>query len=87
MAMKACSDWLLKLLLSFVIRLAKLFTSIYKTPTGSTAEFRATSPVSPATETKDPPPKPNVSIAVARSSWGANETSPLEGKVSHFISS
>ncbi|RMX55440.1 hypothetical protein pdam_00019381 [Pocillopora damicornis] len=34
---------------------------------GSTAEFRATSPVSPATETKDLPPKPNVSIAVARS--------------------
>ena len=67
MAMKAFSDWLLKLLLSFVIRLAKLFTIIYKTPTGSTAEFRATSPVSPATETKDLPPKPNVSIAVAPS--------------------
>ena len=67
MAMKARSDWLLKLLLSFAIRLAKLFTIIYKTPTGSTAEFRATSPVSLATETKDPPPKPNVSIAVARS--------------------
>ena len=64
MAMKACSDWLLKLLLSFAIRLAKLFTIIYKTPTGSTAEFRATSPVSPATET---PPKPNVSIVVAPS--------------------
>ena len=71
MVMKARSDWLLKLLLSFAIRLAKLFTSIYKTPTacltGSTAEFRATSPVSPATETKDPPPKPNVSIAVTPS--------------------
>ena len=67
MVMKARSDWLLKLVLSFAIRLAKLFTSIYKTPTGSTAEFRVTSPVSPATETKDPPPKSNVSIAVTPS--------------------
>ena len=69
MAMKARSDWLLKLLLSFAIRLAKLFTIIYKTPTayptGSTAGFRATSPC--ISETKDPPPKPNVSIAVAPS--------------------
>ena len=71
MTMKARSDWLLKLLLSFAIRLAKLFTIIYKTPTayptGSTARFRQHSPVSPATETKDPPPKHNVSIAVAPS--------------------
>ena len=35
--MKARSDWLLKPLLSFAIRLAKLFTIIYKTPTPFTA--------------------------------------------------
>ena len=69
MAMKAHSDWLLKLFSSFAIRLAKLFTIIYKTPTacptGSTAKFRATSPS--ISSNKDPPPKPNVSIAVAPS--------------------
>ena len=67
--MKKRSDWLLKLLLSFAIRLAKLFTIIYKTPTacptGSTAKFRATSPS--ISSNSDPPPKPNVSIAVAPS--------------------
>ena len=69
MAMKARSDWLLKLLSSFAICLAKLFTIIYKTPTacptGSTAEFRATSP---SISNRDAPPKPNVFIAVALSS-------------------
>ena len=67
MATKARSDWLNSSKLvsnSFAIRLYKTSTAY---PTGSTAGFRATSPVSPATETKDPPPKPNVSIAVAPS--------------------